>query len=329
MNLSILDYVPIFENRNATDALNHTVQLAQLAEKYHFKRYWVAEHHQVYSVASSAPEMIMMSLLENTASINIGSGGIMLPHYSAYKVAEQFKILEARHPNRVDLGIGRSPSFNNVNKALNEGKNKQIDYETQLADLNTYFNDDKSSNNRFQQLIATPIIDSQPNLFLLSTSEASAKIAAKKGLPLVIALMGQSQSKIYAMIETYRRTFSANNTTQQPYIIVATFVITADDETTINALTKAFHLWLLRINYLEQPHFYPSPKFVEERGFSSRELEKIAKNENRVISGTISEVYRQLMHIQRFYNADEIMVLPHVYGEEHRERLITLLGEMQ
>lgn len=329
MNLSILDYVPIFENRNATDALNHTVQLAQLAEKYHFKRYWVAEHHQVYSVASSAPEMIMMSLLENTASINIGSGGIMLPHYSAYKVAEQFKILEARHPNRVDLGIGRSPSFNNVNKALNEGKNKQIDYETQLADLNTYFNDDKSSNNRFQQLLATPIIDSQPNLFLLSTSEASAKIAAKKGLPLVIALMGQSQSKIDAMIETYRRTFSANNTTQQPYIIVATFVITADDETTINALTKTFHLWLLRINYLEQPHFYPSPKFVEERGFSSRELEKIAKNENRVISGTISEVYRQLMHIQRFYNADEIMVLPHVYGEEHRERLITLLGEMQ
>lgn len=329
MNLSILDYVPIFENRNATDALNHTVQLAQLAEKYHFKRYWVAEHHQVYSVASSAPEMIMMSLLENTASINIGSGGIMLPHYSAYKVAEQFKILEARHPNRVDLGIGRSPSFNNVNKALNEGKNKQIDYETQLADLSTYINDDKSSNNRFQQLLATPIIDSQPNLFLLSTSEASAKIAAKKGLPLVIALMGQSQSKIDAMIETYRRTFSANNTTQQPYIIVATFVITADDETTINALTKAFHLWLLRINYLEQPHFYPSPKFVEERGFSSRELEKIAKNENRVISGTISEVYRQLMYIQRFYNADEIMVLPHVYGEEHRERLITLLGEMQ
>ncbi|MBF7020504.1 LLM class flavin-dependent oxidoreductase [Staphylococcus sp. 18_1_E_LY] len=329
MKLSILDYVPIFENRNATDALNHTVKLAQLAEKYHFKRYWVAEHHQVYSVASSAPEMIMMSLLENTTSINIGSGGIMLPHYSAYKVAEQFKILEARHTDRVDLGIGRSPSFNNVNKALNEGKNEQINYETQLADLSTYFNDDKSSHNRFQQLLATPLIDSQPNMFLLSTSEASAKIAASKGLPLVIALMGQSQNKIDTMIETYRHTFLANHTDKQPYIIVATFVISADDEPKISALTKAFHLWLLRINYLEQPQFYPSPQFVEERGFSTREQEKIAKNEQRVVSGTISEVHRQLMHIQRYYDTDEIMVLPHVYGEKHRERLITLLGEMQ
>lgn len=318
MKLSILDYIPIFENQNATDAINHTVRLAQIAEQYKFKRYWVAEHHQVFSVASSAPEMIMMSILENTNSINVGSGGIMLPHYSAYKVAEQFKILEARHTNRVDLGIGRSPSFNNVNSALNEGKTEQLNYATQLADLNTYFNDDKGLNNRFQQLLATPIIQSKPNMFLLSTSIASTKLAATKGLPLVIALMGQPHEKIDAMIDTYR----------QPYIIVATFVITADDETTINALKKAFHFWLLRINYLEQPSYYASPTFVEERGFSAREQEKIASNENRVISGDIAEVKQRLTHIQNYYEADEIMVLPHVYGEYHRERLIELIGSM-
>lgn len=328
MKLSILDYIPIFENQNATDAINHTVRLAQIAEQYKFKRYWVAEHHQVFSVASSAPEMIMMSILENTNSINVGSGGIMLPHYSAYKVAEQFKILEARHTNRVDLGIGRSPSFNNVNSALNEGKTEQLNYATQLADLSTYFNDDKGLNNRFQQLLATPIIQSKPNMFLLSTSIASTKLAATKGLPLVIALMGQPQEKIDAMIDTYRRTFSQKNTYRQPYIIVATFVITADDETTINALKKAFHFWLLRINYLEQPSYYASPTFVEERGFSAREQEKIASNENRVISGDIAEVKQRLTHIQNYYEADEIMVLPHVYGEYHRERLIELIGSM-
>ena len=111
MKLSILDYVPIFENRNASDALNHSIELAQLAEQLGYERYWVAEHHQVLSVASSAPEMIMMSLLEQTNHIRIGSGGIMMPHYSPYKVAEQFKIMEARHPKRVDLALGRSKSY--------------------------------------------------------------------------------------------------------------------------------------------------------------------------------------------------------------------------
>lgn len=328
MKLSILDYVPIFENRTATEAINHSIRLAQLAEQYHFRRYWLAEHHQVFSVASSAPEMLMMSLLENTSTINIGSGGIMLPHYSTYKIAEQFKLLEARHTNRVDLGIGRSPSFKNVNNALNEVKTEQINYETQLADLDTYFNDDTTSNNRFKQLLATPIIQSKPNIFLLSTSIASAKLAAIKGLPLVVALMGQPQHKIENMINSYRQVFIENYPKHQPYVIVATFVITADDISTINTLTKAFHLWLLRINYLEQPPFYPSPAFVEERGFSAREQQKIAQNKNRVISGTIEEVQRQLTHIQRYYKADEIMILPHVYGEEHRERVIQLLGNM-
>lgn len=120
MKLSILDYVPIFEGRNAYDAFNHSITLAQTAEQLGYTRYWVAEHHNVFSVASSAPEIVMMMLLEQTQTIKIGSGGVMLPHYSAYKVAEQFRIMEARHPNRVDMGLGRSPSFKQVNEALNE-----------------------------------------------------------------------------------------------------------------------------------------------------------------------------------------------------------------
>ena len=111
MKLSILDYVPIFQDCNATEAFNHAIELVQLAEQLNYERYWVAEHHQVYSVASSAPEMVMMALLEQTQSIQIGSGGVMLAHYSPYKVAEQFNIMEARHPNRINIGTGHSPSF--------------------------------------------------------------------------------------------------------------------------------------------------------------------------------------------------------------------------
>ena len=139
MKLSILDYVPIFEGRNAYDAFNHSITLAQTAEQLGYTRYWVAEHHNVFSVASSAPEIVMMMLLEQTQTIKIGSGGVMLPHYSAYKVAEQFRIMEARHPNRVDMGLGRSPSFKQVNEALNEFKSTKPNLDNQIEDLLHYF----------------------------------------------------------------------------------------------------------------------------------------------------------------------------------------------
>lgn len=328
MKLSILDYVPIFEGENATSALNHTIALAKVAEQYHYHRYWIAEHHQVFSVASSAPEMIMMSLLENTTSINIGSGGVMLPHYSAYKVAEQFKTMEARHPGRVDLGIGRSPSFPNVNAALNENKTATVNYEQQLIDLSTYFNDDINTHNRFHALYATPMISTQPSMYLLSTSVDSAKLAAKQGLPLVVALMGQPTTKIKQMIQTYKQEYLQYHHEQPPYVIVATFVITADTQEQVSALEQPFHLWLLRINYLDQPTVYPSIDFTVNRGFSAREYQKFEQNKRRVIADTPNNVRQRLSSLATEYNADEIMILPHVYGTNNRIRLVELLGQL-
>lgn len=207
MRLSILDYVPIFEDRSAHEAFQHSVELAQRAEQLGYMRYWVAEHHQVRSVASSAPEMVMMSLLEQTKKIRIGSGGVMLPHYSPYKVAEQFKIMEARHPRRVDMAIGRSPSFKNVNAALNENKEKKLDFETQLDDLNKYFSDNIDDAHRFKSLLATPLIPTAPEMYILGMSERSAKLAGRRGLPFVIAQMGQSSKSIDEVIKVYRDEF--------------------------------------------------------------------------------------------------------------------------
>ena len=207
MRLSILDYVPIFEDRSAHEAFQHSVELAQHAEQLGYMRYWVAEHHQVRSVASSAPEMVMMSLLEQTKKIRIGSGGVMLPHYSPFKVAEQFKIMEARHPRRVDMAIGRSPSFKNVNAALNENKEEKLDFETQLDDLNKYFSDNIDDAHRFKSLLATPLIPTAPEMYILGMSERSAKLAGRRGLPFVIAQMGQSSKSIDEVIKVYRDEF--------------------------------------------------------------------------------------------------------------------------
>ncbi|MBU0438116.1 LLM class flavin-dependent oxidoreductase [Staphylococcus succinus] len=326
MKLSILDYVPIFEGQNAAQALNHTIELAQLAERLGFHRYWVAEHHQVFSVASSAPEMVMMSLLENTSTIHIGSGGVMLPHYSAYKVAEQFKIMEARHPGRVNLGTGHSPSFKNVNHALNEHKSKPVDYDTQISDLVHYFNDDTSDQTRFTDLYATPIINSKPIMYILGMSMKSATLAAQQGLSFVIALMGQSKDNVSNVIEHYRNLFKQLHHDKQPYVIISTFVITASTSEQLSSLERAFHLWLLRINYLDQPKSYPSIQYAKARDFSDRELLKVEKNKRRVISGMPAEIIKQLKAIRSSYEVDEIMIQPHIFGEKNRKNMLDLIA---
>ena len=377
MKLSILDYVPIFEGRSAHEAFQHSVELAQRAEQLGYVRYWVAEHHQVRSVASSAPEMVMMTLLEQTSNIKIGSGGVMLPHYSPYKVAEQFKMMEARHPHRVDMAIGRSPSFNNVNAALNENKERKLDFDTQLDDLNKYFNDDIDKAHRFKTLLATPLIPTKPEMYILGMSERSAKLAGRRGLPFVIAKMGQSSSAIEEVINVYKnefarwhgrywkssgdgdnrafgrtshgsleedfagdshrgvRDYSGDHVHEafeelsggvEPYVILATFVVTGDNEVEVEELLSALQLWLLRINYLDQPQFYPSIETAKNRVYSEREKEKLEQNKRRIIYGSPREVSRQLKDIKSLFGVDELMILPNVYGEDARFELIELLA---
>lgn len=387
MKLSILDYVPIFEGRSAHEAFQHSVELAQRAEQLGYVRYWVAEHHQVRSVASSAPEMVI--LLEQTSNIKIGSGGVMLPHYSPYKVAEQFKMMEARHPHRVDMAIGRSPSFNNVNAALNENKERKLDFDTQLDDLNKYFNDDIDKAHRFKTLLATPLIPTKPEMYILGMSERSAKLAGKRGLPFVIAKMGQSSSAIEEVINVYKNEFArwhgrywkssdddvndafgrtSHGSSEEdfagdlhrgvndysgehmheaseedsrghvheafkelsggvkPYVILATFVVTGDNEVEVEELLSALQLWLLRINYLDQPQFYPSIETAKNRVYSEREKEKLKQNKRRIIYGSPREVSRQLKDIKTLFGVDELMILPNVYGEDARFELIELLA---
>lgn len=389
MKLSILDYVPIFEGRSAHEAFQHSVELAQRAEQLGYVRYWVAEHHQVRSVASSAPEMVMMTLLEQTSNIKIGSGGVMLPHYSPYKVAEQFKMMEARHPHRVDMAIGRSPSFNNVNAALNENKERKLDFDTQLDDLNKYFNDDIDKAHRFKTLLATPLIPTKPEMYILGMSERSAKLAGKRGLPFVIAKMGQSSSAIEEVINVYKNEFArwhgrywkssdddvndafgrtSHGSSEEdfagdlhrgvndysgehmheaseedsrghvheafkelsggvkPYVILATFVVTGDNEVEVEELLSALQLWLVRINYLDQPQFYPSIETAKNRVYSEREKEKLKQNKRRIIYGSPREVSRQLKDIKTLFGVDELMILPNVYGEDARFELIELLA---
>lgn len=184
--LSLLDKSPIEEGNTAADALRATVKLAQRAEELGYHRFWVAEHHNVPNLASSAPETLIAYLLAKTARIRVGSGGVMLQHYSAYKVAETFNLLASLAPSRVDLGVGKAPGgFPFATRALQVGIDpaRKRDFAEQLSDINTYLEADPGR----EGPQATPLPPTAPERFLLGASVDSAELAAAKGWRLVFA----------------------------------------------------------------------------------------------------------------------------------------------
>ncbi|MFE4813489.1 LLM class flavin-dependent oxidoreductase [Peribacillus simplex] len=325
--LSVLDYSPIDEGSNAHEALWQTTELAKCAESLGYKRFWVSEHHFVDSVANSSPELLMMHLASSTKEIRIGSGGVMLPHYSSYKVAENFRMMEALHPNRIDIGIGRSPSYRIVNQALNDGKSKKQSYDQQVVDLKKYFTDNTVDEHRFQSLIATPRIPTKPEMWMLGTGEKGAELAANLGTGYVFAHFAKPGTKGMHTVKGYRSKFQPSAFLQRPKTIISLFVIVEETEDKAEDLAKAFDLWLLFVESNNQPPYYPSIQTAKSRGFSSVEEQKVRQNRKRMIVGTPKQVKEEIEKIAEAFETDEIMIIPNVSGVENRKKVISLLAK--
>jgi luciferase family oxidoreductase group 1 len=327
ISLSILDYSPIDEGADAHQALWETTELARHADSLGYKRFWVSEHHMVDSVANSSPEMLMMHLASSTSNIRIGSGGVMLPHYSSYKVAENFRMMEALHPNRIDLGIGRSPSYRIVNTALNEYKTKRQSYEQQVADLKKYFTDNTTGEHRFQSLIATPRIPTKPEMWMLGTGERGARAAAAQGTGYVFAHFAKPGMRGVNIIEDYRRQFQPSAFLKSPRTIISVFTVVGETEEEAEDLAKAFDLWLYFVESDNQPPYYPSIETAKRRGFTASEEQKVKQNRRRMIIGTPEKVKEEIEKIAAAFETDEIMIVPNVSGIENRKKVIRLLAE--
>ncbi|WP_085993597.1 LLM class flavin-dependent oxidoreductase [Oceanobacillus senegalensis] len=326
--ISILDYSPIDEGTNAHEALWNTTNLAIYADSLGFKRFWVSEHHFVESVANSSPEILMMHLASSTKRIRIGSGGVMLPHYSGYKVAENFRMMEALYPNRIDLGIGRSPSFRIVNQALNESKGKRVAYEQQVEDLQKYLTDNVSDEHRFQKLIATPKIETRPEMWMLGSGKKGARVAASLGTGYVYAHFAKPGRQGITTVNDYRRHFHSSTFLNRPRVMIAVFVVVAENEDKAEDLAQAFDLWLHFIESKHQPPYYPSIQTAKSRGFNPAEGEKVQANRRRMIVGTPEQVKAEILQIAESFVADEIMIIPNVYGIQNRKNTIKLLADM-
>ena len=332
VRLGILDYAQIDEGSDARQALADSVGLAKLAESLGYERFWMAEHHNVPAFACSSPEMMIMRIADATERIRVGSGGVMLPHYSPYKVAENFRILEAAHPGRIDLGIGNTVGTPIVNQALNEKKQGKLNYEQSITDLTYYLSDRVDEDHRFAGISANPVIPTTPQMWALSTSVRSAKMAAKLGIGYTFGLFPKPGVDKFAIgveaAEAYRAEFEPSPFMPEPTVSIAPFVVIAETNEEAEDYAEALDFWLLgkdQFSYVKQ---FPSVETARAYNYSDEEISTIEENRTRMIVGDQTRVKEQLDDLIHRFKADEVLLIPLMPEIDVRKRAIELLAEL-
>ncbi|MCA1057364.1 LLM class flavin-dependent oxidoreductase [Rossellomorea aquimaris] len=310
LKLSVLDQSPIAEGMSPQEALHHTVTLAQHAEKLGFERFWVSEHHDSTGLAGSSPEVLIAHLAQNTSKIRVGSGGIMLPHYSSYKVAENFRLLEGLNPNRIDLGLGRAPGgMPMATMALHDGKPRDVNrYPEQIDDLLGYLTDSLPDGHPYQGLTAAPLIKTMPEVWMLGSSPSSAMLAAQKGLPYTFAqfINGEGGPQY---TQAYRNNFVPSEYLKEPKNIVAVFAICAETDEEAERVASSLDLSILMIEQGMRSNGTPSPEKAAAYQYTPFEEMRVRENRKRMVVGNPKKVKEKLLALSEQYQTDEIMLV--------------------
>lgn len=328
IKLSVLDQSPIRSGSTAFEALQETIRLARLADELGYYRYWVAEHHASDALAGCSPEVLLGRLGAETKNIRLGSGGVMLPHYSPYKVAENFKLLQTLYPDRIDLGVGRAPGTDPFTAAaLRYGSRIGPEhFPNMVADLQALLNDTDPRTQGMEQARAFPRVDSPPELWMLGSSEDSAQLAALMGLPYNFAyfINPNIRSDIF---ELYRNRFESGPNLDSPHTALTVFTIAAETEETALNLSRSRDLWYIRL-LRGNPGPVPSVKEASEFSYSDRELQVIEDNRNRRVVGTAEQVKEKLLGLANQFQVDELMLVTITHDPEARRRSYELLAEV-
>lgn len=331
MKLNVLDQSPISEGSSPEEALHHTVALAQALEKMGYSRFWVSEHHDTAHLAGSSPEVLISYIAAKTSTIRVGSGGVMLPHYSAYKVAENFRVLEGLAPGRIDLGIGRAPGGMPIaTYALNNGHPRNVHgYPEQIDDLLAYLHDALPDDHPYQGLKATPLVSSAPEIWILGSSSGSARIAAEKGLAFTFAQFINETGGPEA-IRDYRQHFQPSKYLQKPHAMVAVFVICAESEEETENMAKRMDLALLFSERGMRTKGIPSLEAAINYAYTDFDRTRIRDNRQRMVVGTPDQVKATLLGMQEAFAADELMLVSLMPDLETKIRSYRLIAnEMQ
>ena len=326
LKLSILDQSPAAEGETAAEAFQNTIELARLAEEWGYHRFWVAEHHGSNRHMGSSPEVLISHLLAHTSNIRVGSGGVMLQHYSPYKVAENFNVLSSLAPGRVDLGVGRGPggmpiSTQALRTHRHDGSGPDS-LEDKLNQLRQFLCNELDEGNPLRGLTATPVPPQPPEVFLLGTTASSADMAARLSLPYVFAMfLNGDEEEMSKAIMAYRQ--SQDEALPSPMLALP--VIVADTDREAADYAQGIHVVRIR---LESGRTFTvfSEEAAREFGRQSGEGFTYQLQAANVIHGSPDKVKKRLSAIQEELGVDEVFIVTAINNFRKRLHSYELLA---
>ena len=328
--LSVVDQSPMREGGTTGEALSETVRLAMAVEKLGYQRYWVAEHHNLPNFAGTSPEMMVGQIAAHTKTIRVGSGGVMLSHYSPLKVAENFRILDALYPGRIDLGIGRAPGSDQLTAAALAfpGPPRGIErFPQQVHDVLGYLAGELEEDHPFSQVKATPEAgETAPEVWLLGSRVESAYMAAQLGLPFAYAhFFGHGAQDGPNIVEGYRRHFQPSENLTEPKINVGVHVLCADTEEEALRLAASRNLGRLK-SMTGQAHGIPSPEEAANYKYRPDEWAFSQQYARNCVDGDPGQVKEGLEAIAETYQTPDLSIVTICYRFEDRLRSYELVG---
>jgi len=327
--LSILDQSTIASGRGADEAIRETLAVAQLADRLGYARYWLAEHHNSQSHAGAAPEILISAIAATTRRIRIGSAGVMLPHYSSLKVAEQFRMLEAIAPGRIDLGVGRAPgSDGRTAYALNPvaAQSGADRFPAQVQELLGWLGEGLPENHPFRTIRAQPEGPTRPEVWMLGSSEYGAQLAAYLGLPYCFAHFITDGAGTAEALSLYRQTFRPEaGRLPAPHAALGVFALCAATEEEAKRLFLSRAVWRLS---RDRGIYPPLPSVAEAEAYPATPAEaaRIERMRERAIIGTPEQVRARLESLAAEMGAQEVAVLSPVHDPAARRESVRLLA---
>lgn len=327
LKLSVLDQSPIHDAKEAKQGLFDTIKLAIACEDLGYYRYWCAEHHDTPGYASSCPEIMVSSVANATKTIRVGSGGVMLNHYSSFKVAETFNTLSALHNNRIDLGIGRASGANFLAaRALHNANNG--DYANKANDLINYLDNKVPKNDYFYGVNLSPKSADSTPVYLLGSSDGSSKLAGKLGAGFCLALFIGTHDRPIDIMKSYKNSFVASKNFKKPKAMLAVACICAESKEKAQEIASSHTYW--KVQAFRHPKrdglYSPSDvkKLYEKLSFEDKAY--YHETLDSMILGTPQECKEKIEKLALEYGVDEVMIVNVTYSFEDRMKSYELLA---
>jgi luciferase family oxidoreductase group 1 len=325
--LSVLDLSPVVSGSTGAQALRNTLDLARMADDLGFTRYWIAEHHNMPMIASSAPEIMIGQVAAATSRIRVGSGGVMLPNHAPLMVAERFKMLEALYPGRIDLGLGRAPGTDPATSyALRrrQGVSEEDDFLDRFNELMLFETRGFPAGHPFANVRAMPADVALPPIFLLGSSDYSAQLAGHIGAVFAFAHHFATFDAAEAM-RLYRDNFKPSASHAKPYAILATHIVCADTDEEADRLARTVDLNFVR---RAKGEYLPlaSPEETTAYDYAPVDLARIASNRQRMSIGSPATVKARLAPLIEATQAQELMVTTMIHDHAARKHSYELLA---